>query len=327
MPDIINAVISRRAQYPRPPATLKELLYRYQSTPEVRELGDESIRQIGRAVRRIVERFPKLPIEQVEDPSFRSQVYDWRDEMADTRSECERMVQILSRALSFGLDRRFIKVNQAADIQFRWRKKPAEGRANIIWTPNQLVSLRKHAGGIRDVIELALWSALRQGDVLDLEKSQVRDGWIIVTPAKTRNVTGVTVEIPYTLIPPLQKVVDRLLAAENDSTYLLGARLSDRERSFRRAFDKAKSAAGLGDEDLHFHDLRGTLLTWLYEAGCTEAEAASISGHALAESTLRAYVARTKALPEAAFTKLRTYLERKHDDLVLQCRLITRWGR
>lgn len=309
MPDIITAATTRRAQRRSGPATLNELLYRFQSTPEIRDTGGENKRQIKRAVRQILEKFDRLPIAELEDRSFRSAIYDWRDEMAERRVACERTIRILSRALAWGADRNFVRANHAQEIKFRWQKS---SRAEVVWTPCQILDLREHGGDIAGACEIALWTALRQGDVLDLLKSQVKDGWIIVTPKKTERSSGVVVRIPYALFPPLQRVVDQLLAADNDSPYLLGRRWP--ERTFRHRFEAVKKAAGLESEDLHFHDLRGTLSTWLLEAGCTEAEASSISGHALAEGTLRAYAARTKALPEAAYHKLRAYMDDKHDD-------------
>jgi integrase len=51
------------------------------------------------------------------------------------------------------------------------------------------------------------------------------------------------------------------------------------------------SAAGLGDKDLHFHDLRGTAVTRLALSGCTVVEIAAITGHSLrdVESILDAH--------------------------------------
>ncbi len=48
--------------------------------------------------------------------------------------------------------------------------------------------------------------------------------------------------------------------------------------------------------DITFHDLRGTAVTRLAEAGCTEAEIASITGHSVKSvgAILDRYLARTK---------------------------------
>jgi integrase len=46
---------------------------------------------------------------------------------------------------------------------------------------------------------------------------------------------------------------------------------------FKTSWAKAFDRAGLGDEDLHFHDLRGTAVTRLALSGCTVPEIAAIN--------------------------------------------------
>jgi hypothetical protein len=67
-------------------------------------------------------------------------------------------------------------------------------------------------------------------------------------------------------------------------------------RYFKRQWEAASTAAGI--TDLHFHDLRGTAVTMLAEAGCTTPQIAAITGHLLKTVTaiLDKYLARTRAL-------------------------------
>ena len=53
---------------------------------------------------------------------------------------------------------------------------------------------------------------------------------------------------------------------------------------------------------LHFHDLRGTTITLLSEAGCNEQQIATITGHSLTtvHQILERYLARTKGLADQA---------------------------
>ena len=53
---------------------------------------------------------------------------------------------------------------------------------------------------------------------------------------------------------------------------------------------------------LHFHDLRGTTVTLLSEAGCTPQQVATITGHSLktVHRFLERYLARTRGLAEQA---------------------------
>ncbi len=58
--------------------------------------------------------------------------------------------------------------------------------------------------------------------------------------------------------------------------------------------------------DLHFHDLRGTAVTMLAEAGCSNAEIAAITGHSLTyvETILVKYMSLIRVLAWSAMTKL-----------------------
>src|SRR5947208_12096146 len=54
--------------------------------------------------------------------------------------------------------------------------------------------------------------------------------------------------------------------------------------------------------ELHYHDLRGTAVTLLSEAGCTPQQIATITGHSLKTvyRILERYLARTRGLAEQA---------------------------
>lgn len=64
--------------------------------------------------------------------------------------------------------------------------------------------------------------------------------------------------------------------------------------------EAASRAAGI--TDLHFHDIRGTAITMLAEAGCTTPQIAAITGHSLKTVTtiLDKYLAPTRVLASEA---------------------------
>ena len=76
------------------------------------------------------------------------------------------------------------------------------------------------------------------------------------------------------------------------------------ENTFRKAWALATGKAGI--EGLTFHDLRGTAVTRLSEAGCTPQEVATITGHSLGEvqTIIDRYLKRTDKLAVAAIAKL-----------------------
>jgi integrase len=75
------------------------------------------------------------------------------------------------------------------------------------------------------------------------------------------------------------------------------------KRYFAEQWEATCKAAGI--VDLHFHDVRGTTVTMLAEAGCTLPEIVSITGHTLrrAQDILDKYLARTSKLAESAIAK------------------------
>jgi integrase len=91
---------------------------------------------------------------------------------------------------------------------------------------------------------------------------------------------------------PLKVMLDAHRPAKPDGTVLRNSYgESWTGDGFRISWGKAVERAGLGDEDLHFHDLRGTAVTRLALAGCAVPEIASITGHSLqdVEAILRAH--------------------------------------
>ena len=75
-------------------------------------------------------------------------------------------------------------------------------------------------------------------------------------------------------------------------------------KTFRNTWVKTARKAQISG--LTFHDLRGTAVTRLAEAGCSAAEIASITGHSMRDvgAILDVYLARTGKIALAAIAKL-----------------------
>jgi integrase len=78
------------------------------------------------------------------------------------------------------------------------------------------------------------------------------------------------------------------------------------KRYFNQHWHEASVEAGI--MDLHFHDLRGTAITMLAEAGATVPEIAAVTGHSFKHVThiLEVYLSRTRALADADDCEART---------------------
>ena len=111
--------------------------------------------------------------------------------------------------------------------------------------------------------------------------------------------TGRKVEIPCT------KALKRMLDSLDRTTAVVLATKTGRPwtaRYFKAQWEAASKQAGI--TELHFHDLRGTAITMLAEAGCTTPQIAAITGHSLKTVTtiLDKYLARTRVLAGEAVT-------------------------
>ena len=62
-------------------------------------------------------------------------------------------------------------------------------------------------------------------------------------------------------------------------------------------------------DDLHWHDLRGTLVSLLAEAGCSEIQIAAITGHAVIKSQVGGYLNMGQNLAIEAYAKLNSMLD------------------
>lgn len=161
---------------------------------------------------------------------------------------------------------------------------------------------------LQRALVLALETGQRQGDLLVLPWSAyARDDagrwWITLRQSKSKrhNREGRLVRIPVTAT--LQRMLENM--PRTCPVLLTNASgLPWKGNAFRKAWGTAVAKAKIRDRT--FHDLRGTAVTRLSEAGCTPQEIAAITGHALRSVTaiLEKYCARTDKLTIAAIAKL-----------------------
>ena len=171
--------------------------------------------------------------------------------------------------------------------------------ATKIWSVDEEIAFLERAPRhLHLPLTLALWTGQRQGDLLRLPWSAYDGSKITLRQSKT----GARVSIPVG--SPLKAALD---ATPKRSTLILVS--SDDKPwtpdGFRSSWRKACKNAGING--VTFNDLRGTAVTRLALAGCTEAQVASITGHSLRDvrSILDShYLHRDPALAEAAIQKL-----------------------
>jgi integrase len=221
----------------------------------------------------------------------------WRDKLAvdSGRRQADYAWSVLALILAWALDRGLVAANPCEKGGRVYRGS----RADKVWTVDDEATFLKCAPAhLHLPLMLALWTGQRQGDLLRLAWSAYDGTRIRLKQSKT----GARVSIP----------VGSPLKAALDSTTKRGPMIltsTDKRPwtsdGFRASWRKACAKSGI--VGVTFNDLRGTAVTRLALAGCTEAEIATITGHSLRDvrSILDAhYLHRDPALADRAIAKL-----------------------
>lgn len=236
----------------------------------------------------------------------RGKFYDLRDRFADKPNTADKLMATLAGLLAWAEERGKIERNRAVGIA---NLAPTRPRAEIVWTEDdEAAAYATFPPAIGRALRLAILTGIRQADMCALRWEQYRDGWIRYRPSKTAETTGALVLLPVFALDPLRILIDEL---GRGTEFMLTSEVNHpwTADNLRAQFLKAKRRSPLAKANLHWHDLRGTAISRLYRAGCTDAEVASISGHALGGgSAIGDYAARSPELAENAFRKLNRWL-------------------
>jgi Phage integrase family. len=292
-----TASFVKAQQKHRTPAegTVFALIAEFRGSSEFTMLRDRTKHDYARYLGIIERQFATMPIEALSDPEARGVFMSWRDGLAAHPRTADLAWSVLARVLSVAKDRGRISVNPCE----RGGRLYTADRVDRIWTEamigKAIAGLPAH---LRWALIMAIWTGQRQGDLLRLPWSSIEAGKIRVRQSKT----GRRLLIP--IGEPLRKELAQIPTV---STVILtnsygSAWTSD---GFRASW--ARAVQGLGIDGVTFHDLRGSSVTRLAEAGCSEPEIASITGHSLkdvSEMLDRHYLSRTNVLAENAMRRL-----------------------
>ena len=222
----------------------------------------------------------------------------WRDRIAlRSRRQADYAWTVLARILSWALDRGLVAANPCA----RGGRLYRGSRAEKVWTADdESVFVARAPAHLHLALMLALWTGQRQGDLLRLAWSSYDGTHIRLRQSKTGRRVVIRVGAP------LKAMLD---ATPRRSPIMLTSTHGQpwTTNSFQVAWSRACKATGI--VGVTFHDLRGTAVTRLAIAGCTESEIVTITGHSLrgARAILDThYLNRDPALGESAITKLET---------------------
>jgi integrase len=268
--------------------TLNGLVRDYTLSPEFAKLRESTQREYRRMLTKTEIQFGNMPIAALEDPRVRQDFMSWRATVAKTSGdrEADNRLSIISAMLTWAKENGQVFSNHIAGF----RRLHSANRSDLIWLPDHIQGFMLVAPvELQRALILALHTGQRQGDLLRLAWGNYDGSLISLRQGKT----GRKVEIPCT--KALRKMLDGL---DRTSAVVLTTKTNRpwTARYFKAQWEAASKKAGI--TELHFHDLRGTAITMLAEAGCTTPQIAAITGHSLKTVTtiLDKYLARTRAL-------------------------------
>lgn len=303
-PEFIAALAeAQKAPADRDSGTLAGLIRGFQRTPAWSKLADSTKKEYRRVFKFWEDKWGKVPLLALAAKGFRRDVLQWHADYSGTYPrEADNRVTVLARVLSWAARDDDLRTN----VLDTFERAYAGDRSEIIWEPGQIAAfMDKAKPEMQLAMVLALHTGQRQADIRAMAWTNYNGEAITLRQGKSRRAgqPGKLVTIPCT--ETLKATLDALPKKGALILTTVTGRAFTKKR-LNELWTETMVAAGLDPKALHFHDLRGTAITLLFEAGCTVAEAASISGHTLrtAQAILDKYLARTPALARSAIIKL-----------------------
>jgi integrase len=280
-------------------STFHSVIVGYKASQDFLTLSERSRADYLQQIAKIEEKFGTLPLAALDDTRVTRDFLEWRDSMARSPRQADYAWTILMRLCSFARARGLTLYRPPERVERLYHAD----RAQKIWEQPQLATFMGVASEpLQRALVLAIETGQRQGDLLTLPWSAYQPDeqgrmWIRLTQSKTNR----RVNVPVT----------RRLRAVLDNTKRTGTVILTDKRElpwqanrFRKQWGDATRKAGIVDRT--FHDLRGTAVTRLAEAECSDAEIAAITGHSMRDvgAILDKYLARTDKIALTAIAKL-----------------------
>jgi integrase len=290
----------------RDAGTLSGLIRAFEGTKQWRRLADTTKKEYKRVFKFWDAEYGTCPYRALEDKAFRADIIRWHDRFSEAKPrEADNRVTILARVLSWAAKDGPLSGN----VLDGFERAYASDRAEIIWLPEHINGFMAVASAeMQFAMVLALHTGQRQGDIRRLAWSQYDGTSITLRQGKARRLGRAA---PVIRVPCTNALRATLDTAGRRAAVMLTTKtgLPFKKRYFAEQWEATCKAAGI--IDLHFHDIRGTTVTMLAEAGCTLPEIVAITGHSLrrAQEILDKYLARTSKLAESAIAKFENVIE------------------
>jgi integrase len=279
--------------------TVNGLIRSYTLSVEFEEkLASSTRAEYRRMLTKAEAEFGNMPVAVLEDPGVKRDFLDWREKVARAsgRREADNRLSAISAMLTWAVDRGHITTNHLRGF----KRLYSSDRSENIWLPEHIDAFMKVAPiEMQRALILALHTGQRQGDLLRLPWSAYDGASITLRQGKAGRKGAKAPPINIRCTATLRRMLDSL---PRTSLLILTTKTEQpfKKRWFASLWEKATSEAKLAD--LHFHDLRGTAITMLSEAGNTTQQIASVTGHSIrtVHMIIEKYLARTRHLSDAA---------------------------
>ncbi|MBR0925720.1 tyrosine-type recombinase/integrase [Bradyrhizobium diazoefficiens] len=295
---------------PHHEGTFSGLVREYTLSTEFQDLlAISTQREYRRMLTFAEENFRSMPLRALNDPRVRKDFLEWRERVARSSGarEADNRLSGISAMLTWAVDRGHLHANHVRGFKRLYHAD----RSEIIWLPEHIEAFMAVAPvEMQRALILALHTGQREGDLLRLPWSAYDGAHIRLRQGKSPRGgrAGPLIEVPCTaslrrMLDGMDRVSPLILTTKTGQAF--------KARYFSQLWSRATAKAGLGSIELpgsdepsalHFHDLRGTAVTLLSEAGSTPQQIATITGHSLKTvfRILERYLARTRGLAEQA---------------------------
>lgn len=273
----------------------------YMQSPEFNtQLAESTRREYTRKLTFAEAEFGDLPTTALNNPRVRAPLMAWRAKVATASGlrEADNRISVISAMLSWAVNNGVIDTNHLKGVIRLYQSN----RTDMIWLPEDIDPFMAAAPvEMQQALILALHTGLRQGDIRKLCWTNYNGTHLTLRIGKNtrRGKQARLVQIPCTralrsMLDGMDRRAAVILTTKEGRPFTA--------RYFGEQWAKAMSAAALDTSPLHFHDLRGTAVTMLAEAGCSIPQIVAITQHSLATATriLDVYLSRTQKLANQA---------------------------
>lgn len=266
-------------------------------------------KEYKRMLTELEKRFGKLPVKALASPKVKGVFLDYQDEIGrDRPREADNRLSVLSAVFSYSKSRGKLESNPLEGFERIY----SVDRSEIIWTE---ADIRKFMTGatieLQRVLILAIHTGQRYGDLIRLRWSDYDGEAISLVQSKGK----IRVTVPCsaalrTMLDGTPRQCANILTRADGRPWFT----AKDDKALAKAWRARMEAAGFYPKPfdeltraekatyLHFHDMRGTAVTLLSEAGATLPQVCAVTGHTLQSATriLEKYLARTAAMSKAA---------------------------